>query len=297
MSVHKSVLLKETIEGLNLKDNFVVVDGTFGGGGHAREILTLYPNIQVIAIDKDINAVSEGQKGFSSFGKRISFYNDTFANLDKILEKAKVEKVDGILFDLGFSSDQLDNSNRGFSFQKDEDLLMTMKVKPTKDDVTAKEIVNLWREDSIADILYGYGEEKYARRIAKKIAEERDKKEIKTTFDLVNIIEQAVPAKYKNGKIHCATKTFQALRIATNDEIRELGIVLEKSFEYLGKNRRLAIISFHSIEDRIVKNFFRDKKKNGEAILINKKVIVPSADEIKKNRRARSSKLRILEKL
>ncbi|PIZ85308.1 16S rRNA (cytosine(1402)-N(4))-methyltransferase [Candidatus Nomurabacteria bacterium CG_4_10_14_0_2_um_filter_33_9] len=218
-------------------------------------------------------------------------------------------RFDAIIFDLGLSSDQLENSGRGFSFMKDEPLLMTMKENPSLDDLTAIDIVNSWGEESLVDIIYGYGEERFSRRIAKGIIEARKKNNIKTTFDLVKIIGDSVPSAYKRQRIHFATRTFQALRIAVNDELGALKVGLEKGFEILkkparphdslgaGGGGRMSVISFHSLEDRIVKRFFRDKKEKSEAILINKKPIIPKEEEIKNNGRSRSAKLRVLEKI
>jgi len=296
MSVHKTVLLNETIDGLNLTDKSLVLDCTFGGGGHSREILKRFPKAKIIALDQD-KSVWDGND------ERISFHNENFSDLDKVL---KGEKVDGIIFDLGLSSDQLENSGRGFSFLKDEPLLMTMKTNPSEEDLTAEDIVNTWEEKNLADIIYGYGEEKFSRRIARAIVEARSKARIKTTFDLVKIISDSVPAVYRRGRIHFATRTFQALRIAVNDELRVLQTGLEKGFDALKGGGRMAVITFHSLEDRIVKKFFkalaspvglRPREKEGKAILINKKVILESSEELKKNPRARSAKLRILEKI
>ncbi|KKP98067.1 MAG: Ribosomal RNA small subunit methyltransferase H [Candidatus Nomurabacteria bacterium GW2011_GWA1_36_15] len=274
-SIHKTVLLNETIEGLNLQNKSVVLDATFGGGGHSKAILEKYPNVKIIALDQD-KSVSK-----SLIDPRISFHNLNFRDLDKVLEKG----VDGIIFDLGLSSDQLENSGRGFSFIKNEPLLMTMKEK---------------------DIIYGYGEERFSRRIAKGIIEARKKNKIETTWDLVKVIENNVPVAYRKGRLHFATKTFQALRIAVNDELRTLQTGLQKGFEILEKGGRISVISFHSLEDRIVKRFYKEKEKKGEAKLIsarnefrsggNKEVILASAEEIKNNPRSRSGKLRILEK-
>jgi len=296
-TVHKSVLLKEVIEGLNLSDSDIVIDGTFGGGGHTKEILTQYNNVKVIAIDRDIGAWDRAKDNLQGLEDRISFHNLNFKDLDKALEKEGIDKVDAILLDLGLSSDQLDMSKRGFSFLRDEDLLMTMKESPDGDDVTAREIVNTWSEESIADIIYGYGEETFARVIARNIVLARKEKEINTTFDLVKIIESSVNKSYRNKKTHCATKTFQALRIATNDELQSIEQALDKSLKVLKKGGRLAVISFHSLEDRIVKNFYKDKLQNKEVILINKKPIIPSEKELKENKRSRSAKLRILKKI
>lgn len=297
-SVHISVLLKESIEGLNLKDNSVYVDATFGGGGHTREILINTKNSKVIAFDQDSGALARAKQNIKGLEDRIIFKNLNFRDIDKAEEDLKEgQEIAGILFDLGISSDQLDISGRGFSFLRDEPLLMTMKENPNEEDLTAYEIVNTWEEANLADIIYGYGEERYARRIAKNIVENRKIKEIKTTFDLVKIIEESVPNQYKKGKINPATKTFQALRIAVNDELRILEEALEKSLEILKKDGRISVITFHSLEDRIVKNFFRDKAKESKLVLVNKKPIIPSIDEIKNNKRSRSAKLRVIQKL
>ncbi len=290
-SVHRTVLLNETIESLNLENKSIVLDATFGGGGHSREILERYPKIKIIALDQDKSVWEKAKSKFKGFEKRIFFVNKNFRDLDS------EEKVDAIIFDLGLSSDQLENSGRGFSFMKDEPLLMTMKENPLPEDLTATDIVNTWSEKSLADIIYGYGGERFSRRIAKGIVEARKKGKIETTKDLVKVIEESVPGAYKRGRIHCATKTFQALRIAVNDELGALEAGLKKGFEILNKNGRLAVISFHSLEDRIVKRFYKEKQKEGKAILINKKPIIAKDEEIKNNPRARSAKLRILEKI
>jgi 16S rRNA (cytosine1402-N4)-methyltransferase len=293
-SIHKTVLLNETIEGLNLpaspslggQTDSVVLDCTFGGGGHSLEILRRFPKAKIIALDQD--------KGvWRNNDKRISFHNENFSNLDKVL---KEEKVDGIIFDLGLSSDQLENSGRGFSFMKNEPLLMTMRENPRAEDLTALDIVNIWNEKSLADIIYGYGEERYSRRIAKGIVDAREKK-IETTFDLVKIISDSVPAGYRRGRLHFATKTFQALRIAVNDELGVLKDGLEKGFSVLKVGGRMAVISFHSLEDRIVKRFYKELEKEGKVKLINKKIILASEEELRNNPRSRSAKLRILEKI
>ena len=285
---HRPVLLNETIEGLGLSEDSVVLDCTFGGGGHSKEILRRYRKAKVVAIDEDRNV--EG-------GENISLYHENFRNLDRVLQKENIEKVDGVIFDLGFSSDQLESSGRGFSFLKDEPLLMTLKAKPGEEDLTAKMVINNWSEKSLADIIYGYGEERYARRIARVIAEERFRKPIETTGELVEIIKKAVPSRYRTKKIHFATRTFQALRIAVNDELGALKEGLEKGFEALKPESRMAVISFHSLEDRIVKKFYIKKREESKAVLINKKPIRASDEEIKNNIRSRSAKLRIIKKI
>lgn len=297
---HRTVLLNETIEGLSLQNNFsaksVVVDATFGGGGHSLEICKRYPKIKIIALDQDKSVFEKAKDKFANLNCGISFVNTNFRNLDKVLQKEKIKEVDAIIFDLGLSSDQLESSGRGFSFLKDEPLLMTMKANPLLEDLTADDIVNTWSEKSLADIIHGYGEEKFARRIAKGILEQRMKGEIKTSFDLVKVIEQSVPVFYRKGRLHFATKTFQALRIAVNDELNALKEGLEKGFEGLRFSGKMSVISFHSLEDRIVKKFFKQKEKEGIAKLINKKPILAKDEELKNNPRARSAKLRIIEK-
>lgn len=288
---HKTVLLNETIEGLNLKNGSVVLDGTFGGGGHSLEICKRFPKTRVIALDQD-----KGARGKSLVGScNITLKTENFRNLDKALDKEKIEKVDGIILDLGLSTDQLESSGRGFSFMRNEPLLMTMKENPSSEDLTAQDIVNDWTEESLEKIIYGYGEEKFSKKIARAIVSARENKKISTTFDLVEIIKNAVPGAYRRGKIHFATRTFQALRIAVNDELGALEEALHKGWERLGKRGRMAVISFHSLEDRIVKRFFKEKGK-GEGILINKKPIIPTQEEVKNNPRSRSAKLRIIEK-
>ena len=300
-SIHRTVLLNETILALrNLGEGGeekIVLDCTFGGGGHSAEILRRYPKAKIIALDQDKGVWRKNDN-------RISFYNENFRDLDKVLKK---EKVDAIIFDLGLSSDQLENSGRGFSFLKDEPLLMTLKENPTKEDLTALDIVNTWSEQSLADIIYGYGEEKFSRRIAKAIVDSREKAEIKTSFDLVRILEGVVGKAYKRQKMHFATRTFQALRIAVNDELGSLQTGLEKGFDFLKNNGRMAVISFHSLEDRIVKRFYQKMVNEGKAKFppkadqpraeINKKIITAGEKEIKNNPRSRSAKLRILEKI
>ncbi|MBY0376711.1 16S rRNA (cytosine(1402)-N(4))-methyltransferase RsmH, partial [Patescibacteria group bacterium] len=267
-TVHKTVLLQETIDGLSLKNGAVVVDGTFGGGGHSALVLEKFPKAKVIALDQDSSAWGKAESKFSG-NKQITFVNENFRNIDKVLEKEGVKEVDGIVLDLGLSSDQLENSGRGFSFMKSEPMLMTMKENPSPEDVTALDIVNTWGEESIADIIYGYGEEKQSRRIAKAIVDARQKVDIKTTSDLVKIIEDAIPSRFRKGKIHFATKTFQALRMAANDELGALQEGLEKGFEVLKKGGRISVISFHSLEDRVVKKFFKQMVDEGKGTLIN----------------------------
>lgn len=289
--MHKTVLLHEVIEGLNLSEGARVVDATFGGGGHSLELCRRYGGVKIIALDQDGSVLEK------NLGCDISFHNENFRNLDKVLKGGGMGEVDGIIFDLGLSSDQLEDSGRGFSFLKDEPLLMTMKKPAKPEDVTAHDVVNTWGEENLANIIYGYGEEKFAKRIARGIVEARKRGEIKSTGELVKIISDSVPAVYKRSRLHFATRTFQAIRIAVNDELGALSEGLEKGFQFLKKNGRMAVISFHSLEDRIVKKFYKKKVGEEAGKLVNKKIIVPSAEEIKNNPRARSAKLRILEKI
>src|SRR3989339_32979 len=295
--IHESVLLKETVDGLNLKAGDTLCDGTLGGGGHSVLVAEKFgPKVKIIAVDKDSEALKRAEVRLKNVGADYSLTLSDFRNMDKVLAEQKVEKVQGIILDLGLSSNQLDESGRGFSFQKEEPLFMTF-VKPEENPVvTAQTILNEWGEQTLADIIYGYADERYAKRIAKKIVEARKEKEIKTTAELVEIMRQAVPAGYRKGKTHFATKTFQAIRMAVNDEMEALKDGLRKGFDCLSTGGRMSIISFHSGEDRIVKNFFRDKIKEKKAILINKKPIIASKEEIIKNPRSRSAKLRIIEK-
>ncbi|MEO7596833.1 MAG: 16S rRNA (cytosine(1402)-N(4))-methyltransferase RsmH [Candidatus Paceibacterota bacterium] len=308
-SKHRSVLLNEIIEGLNLGENSevkrIIIDGTFGGGGHSSEICKRYKNIKILALDQDKSAFEKAKSKFNG-GKfktnkcDIVFINENFRNIDKAIKEEGIEKVDGIILDLGLSTDQLENSERGFTFLKDEPLLMTMKENPGDEDLTATDIVNHWREENLADIIYGYGEEKQSRRIAKGIVDHRQKghrAKIETTFQLVKIIEEAIPAKWRKGKIHFATKTFQALRIAVNDELGALSEGLDKGFKSLKVGGRMGVISFHSLEDRVVKRFYKLKEEEGVAKIVNKKVITSGESEIKSNPRARSAKLRIIERI
>ncbi|MCK4387054.1 MAG: 16S rRNA (cytosine(1402)-N(4))-methyltransferase RsmH [Candidatus Pacebacteria bacterium] len=294
--MHKPVLLNEVIKVLDIQPGDTVLDGTVGGGGYLEAICELAGKKGiVIGLDQDKSALERVEKEECVCQRYLT--NENFRNLGKVLDGLNIEKVDKIVFDLGLSSDQLENSGQGFSFQKDEPLLMTFKSVLTKDDLTAEEIVNNWNEQNLADIIYAYGEERFAKRIAKQICEARRKQPIKTTFDLLKIIKTATPERYRRGKTHFATKTFQALRITVNDEIGALKEGLEKGFERLNKGGRMAVISFHSLEDRAIKRFFKQQKNERRGILIAKKPIIPSKEEIQKNPRARSAKLRGIQKL
>lgn len=296
--IHKTVLLKEAIDGLNLKKGMVFFDGTLGGGGHSEEVCKRFgQEIKIIATDRDVAAAARTGARIKDlkcdFNPVISNYRD----IKNVLAEKNLSRIDAMLLDLGLSSNQLEESNRGFSFQKDEPLLMTFSENGENNSVTAEIIINEWSEETIADIIYGFADERYAKRIARVIVEERKNRKIKTTTDLVNIIAQAVPAAYRHGKKHFATKTFQALRIAVNDELGSLKQGLEDGFELLNDKGRLAVISFHSLEDRFVKNFYKDKQKEGTGKIITKKPLTPSEEELRENPRSRSAKLRIIEKI
>lgn len=292
MDRHISVLLKESIDGLALKKGASVFEGTVGLGGHSREICKkIGKEGTFIGTDADQESLAIAEERLKDFPCKKIFVCDNFRNIDTVLEKAGVEKVDAILLDIGLSNRQLEVAPRGFSFMRDEPLLMTFRS--SGDGLTAKEIVNEWGEDSIADIIYGYGEERYARRIARGIVEAREIKPIETSGQLAEIVRQSVP-KGRFSKINPATKTFQALRIAVNDELGALREGIAKGFARLAPGGRMAVISFHSLEDRIVKEYFRKLADDGVATLTTKKPIVPSDAEVKENPKSRSSKLRIL---
>lgn len=296
--MHISVLLNEVITGLDIKPNDIFFDGTINGGGHSKAVSDrLGPNGMIIGTDLDGVALAKAKERLFGSKAKIILAQSSFRNLDKVLTEAKISQVNKMLFDLGLSSNQFEESGRGFSFQKDEPLLMTFKDVPTTSDFTACSIINQWDEENIAQIIESYGEERYGKKIAHAIVFFRKKSEIKTTKELVKIIEEAVPASYSRKRIHPATKTFQALRITVNDEIVSLKEGLGKGFERLAPSGRLAVISFHSIEDRIVKNYFKDMVRQDLGKLITKKPIVPSQNEEKQNPRSRSAKLRIIEKM
>jgi 16S rRNA (cytosine1402-N4)-methyltransferase len=294
--MHVSVLLNESIQGLAIKDGDVIFDGTFGGGGHTRAMLASGKDIKIIATDLDTDAISRGQSLVTEYEGRLILENDNFGNISKILRSHNLAGVDKILLDLGWSSDQLEYGGRGLSFLKDEPLLMTLKKEAVESDVTAEDIVNHWAEDSIADILFGFGDEKHSRRIAKAIIDARKIKFIKTTSELVEVISKAVPPSYRFGKIHPATRTFQALRIAVNRELEILEEVLAEGWKVLNKGGRIAVISFHSLEDRIVKQFFKKLSIEEEAEILTKRPITATKEEISMNPRSRSAKLRMVEK-
>lgn len=297
MTIHKSVLLNESVDGLNLKPGNIFFDGTLGGGGHSAKVCEIFgKTVKIVGTDRDAQAVQRTTKRFQNMDCDFSFHIASFRNINEVLSDLKIESVNGILFDLGLSSDQIEKSARGFSFNENEPLLMTFSENKKGDVVTAQTVVNDWSEETLADVLYGYADERYARRIAKRIVEARQEKPIKNTFELVEIIRSAVPIGYQKGRLHFATKTFQAIRIAVNDEIEAVKEGLAKGYERLADGGRIAVISFHSGEDRVVKTFFKECKAVGKGNILTKKPIVPGKEEIQENPRSRSAKLRIFEK-
>lgn len=293
---HIPVLLNEVIKFLDPKPGNNILDATIDGGGHALAICKYIGQEGIlIGIDQDSEMLKTAELKIknesASRRSKIILLNGNFRDIDKLFEPFKIKNLDGVLYDLGMSSFQLEESGRGFTFLKDEPLLMTYKFPVNPGDLTAKEILNTWPEKNIADILFKYGEERYARRIARNIIFHRQKNIFKTTFDLVEVIKKSVPYRPWQ-RLNPATKTFQALRIAVNDELRAFNEGLEKAWRFLVPGSRIVIISFHSLEDRIAKIFLKNKEKEGEAEIKTKKPVTPSPEEISSNPRARSAKLR-----
>lgn len=315
--MHKPVLLKEAIEILNPRPGEFFIDGTIGSGGHSLEILKrIGPKGKLLGIDWDGKMIERLKIEKLKDYKNAILINDNYANLPEILEKNNLPKgssrtksslppkADGLILDLGFSSEQLDppaGGGRGFSFLRNEILDMRydtfgeLRIKNSELRIlTAAEIINSFSEKDLADIFYKYGEERFSRKIAKKIVEERKKKRILTTFDLVEAIKMAVPKSYERGRIHPATRVFQALRIYVNDELGNLENVLKNIGKIVKNKGRIAIISYHSLEDRLVKNYFRQMAKEGRAEILTKKPIKPGEEEKKQNSRSRSAKMRAI---
>ncbi len=305
---HKPVMLTECIEGLNIKSNGIYVDGTLGGAGHSLEILKrLSNNGCLIGIDRDEEALEAAKQKLKDFSNVI-YVHDNHDNIKKILENLKIQKVDGILLDLGVSSYQLDQRNRGFSYLGENKLDMRMD-KSQK--LTAEEVVNTYEQQRLADIIYEYGEERFSRQIAKNICIEREKKPIQTTKELVELIEKSIPKSLQNSG-HPAKRTFQAIRIEVNNEIKPLFNTVKDCIECLNEKGRLCIITFHSLEDRAVKNAYMEAR--GKCIcpsdlpycvcgaktlgrIVNNKPIVATKEEQEENSRSKSAKLRIFEKI
>ena len=305
---HKPVLLNECIEGLNIKKYGIYVDGTLGGAGHSKEILRkLSDKGLLIGIDRDEEALQAAKQNLSDF-KNVKYIHGNHDDIKEFLEDIGIEKVDGILLDLGVSSYQLDERNRGFSYLGENELDMRMDKNQT---LTAKIIVNTYKEEDLANIIYEYGEEKFSRSIARNICKYRKQKEIETTKELVEIIESSIPKSKQNGG-HPAKKTFQAIRIEVNNEIKPLEKTIEDCIDVLAPKGRLCVITFHSLEDRVVKNAFNKAKgictcpkdlpycvcgAKELGIVVNKKPIVASTEEQEDNTRSKSAKLRIFEKI
>lgn len=300
--MHKSVLLDECIENLNLKKDSVIVDCTLGYGGHSSLILSKIPQGHLYAFDQDKEAIASANQKLKQINDNYSIINDNFVNIDKYI----INKVDGILFDLGVSSPQLDEEERGFSFHKDARLDMRMNKDQILD---AYKVVNEYDEQKLKQILENYGEEKFAYKIAHNIVKKRSIKKIETTFELVDIIKEVVPMKYQREH-HPARKTFQAIRIEVNNELEVFKIALKKSLNLLKLNGRICVITFHSLEDKICKDIFNEVSKNPEGYkdmpvvpenlkpkFKKIKTIEPSKEELIYNNRARSAKLRIIEKV
>ncbi len=293
---HRPVLLKEILEVLQINPSDTVLDCTLGSGGHSREIARLLSDSgRLIAIDLDAESILRANsvlKKTKSEAEAV-LLEGNFADVKRIFKNFGLNSADKILLDLGWNQDQFEFSRRGFSFAKDEPLNMSYGLNP---DFTAKEIVNEWSQETLEDILRGFGNERFARNIAQNIVLRRSMQEVNTTFDLIDIIKESIPARFRRGKKHFATKTFQALRIATNKELQILPESLDNLHDLLSANGRIAVITFHSAEDRIVKTVFKNWVKEGRGILINKRVITASKEELQINKRARSAKLRAYEK-
>jgi len=292
--LHKPVLTETVLSYLKLKPGDIVFDGTVGSGGHAEAILkAIGPEGFLIGLDQDEEAIKRVQNRLEQAGRRFKLIQLNFRFLDQVLSSLHFNKVNAVLLDVGISTDQLQDSGRGFSFQKDGPLDMRMDRSQAQ---TAADLVNGLNEEELAMIFREYGEERYARQIARAVAKERTKTPLRTTGILKKMIVDAVPARYRYGRIHPATRVFQALRIAVNDELAALEETLPKAFDCLDFSGKLCVISFHSLEDRIVKRFFLKQKQAGMGKIITKKPVQPSDQEIQTNPSARSAKLRVIER-
>lgn len=306
---HISVLLNECLEGLNIKENGIYVDGTLGGAGHSSEILKRLSNEgRLIGIDQDTDALKAAKERLENYSN-VTFVHSNFSSIENVLNNLNIDGVDGILMDLGVSSYQLDEGERGFSYMKDAPLDMRMNRDK---DFSAYNVINEYSEEDLYRIIRDYGEEKFARRIASFIVENRQEKNIETTLELVEIIKSAIPAKARREGPHPAKRTFQAIRIEVNSELSILNKTIEDGVGKLNKGGRMAIITFHSLEDRIVKNKFRDLAvscrcpkefpvcvcgEKAKVKVISRKAIEPTKEEVDINPRSRSAKLRVIEKL
>lgn len=307
--VHKSVLLNETIESLNIKPDGIYVDGTLGGGGHAYEVCKrLGEHGRFIGIDQDAEAIEAASSRLSEFGDKVTIVRSNYVNIENVLKKLNIVKVNGIMLDLGVSSHQLDTIERGFSYKEDAPLDMRMD---DRNDITAKDIVNTYSEYDLYRIIRDYGEDKFAKNIAKHIVLYRENKQIETTGELSEIIKNSIPMKLRLKGGHPAKKTFQAIRIELNHELDVLNESIDKMIDLLEDKGRLSIITFHSLEDRIVKTKFKNNEnpctcppefpvcicgKKSKGKIITRKPIVPEEEEIENNKRSKSSKLRVFER-
>ncbi len=295
MTEHISVLSKEVVEGLALKKGDTVFDATLGGGGHMAEICKKIGHGGIlVGVDLDEEALRRAKEKTIGSDCTAHFIKENFRNLDAVLEKEGISKIDKAIFDLGMSSFELETSGRGFSFRLDEPLLMTFDSNPNYGALTAGEIVNEWPEEDITRILQEYGEERFAKQIARAVCIRREEKKIERSGELAVIVNASIPARFRRGD--SLAKTFQALRIAVNDELDALRDGLRSATRCLREGGRVAVISFHSLEDRIVKHYFRELAAEGSFRIITKKPTIPSDDEVRTNPRARSAKLRIIEK-
>ena len=304
---HISVLLNECIDNLNITPDGIYVDGTMGGGGHSLEIAKRLTTGRLICIDQDPNAHEAAGKRLAEYKDRITFVRDNFGNIANILDSLGIEKIDGMLLDIGVSSHQLDEAERGFSYQQDAPL--DMRMNPDRP-FSAYDVVNGYDEDELDRVIFTYGEERWARRIAQFIVKEREAKPIETTGELVDIIKKAVPKGARKDGPHPAKRTFQAIRIEVNGELEVLQRAIDDVAARLAVGGRLCIITFHSLEDRIVKEAFRKQEnpcicppqfpvcvcgKKPLGMVITRKPILPSKEELEENPRSRSAKLRVLE--
>ena len=306
---HVSVLLEECIEGLAIKPDGIYVDGTLGGAGHSSRIAAKLTTGRLIGIDRDNVALEAAAERLKPYEDRVTLVHANFCDMDQALQGLGIDKVDGILLDLGVSSPQLDDGQRGFSYMTDAPLDMRMNGEDARD---ARQIVNTWSYEEIKRILYDYGEERFAPRIAAAICRRREQAPIETTLELVDVIKSAMPASALREKQHPAKRSFQAIRIAVNDELGAVETVMKKAVPLLNPGGRLAVITFHSLEDRIVKNAMAEAAKGctcppsfpvcvcgkkPQVRIVTRKPIVSGEEELERNPRARSAKLRICEKL
>jgi 16S rRNA (cytosine1402-N4)-methyltransferase len=293
--IHIPVMCGEVIDYLNLAAGKTIVDATLGMGGHSLKILErILPGGKLIGIDRDEDAIKIARERLSSYSASCEFVYGNFTDIDKILSGAGVSKADGIVFDLGVSSRQLEDPARGFSFQSEGPLDMRLDRNGY---ISAYDLVNNLNEDELSELLWNFGQERWHNRIARYLVKEREKHPISTTRELSEAVSRAIPYRYRHYRIHPATRTFQAVRIAVNRELESLGIAIRKAVELLEKNGRICVISFHSLEDRIVKFSFRDFAAQGKLKIITPKPLVPTEEEARGNPRSRSAKFRVAERL